>query len=292
MKRVFSRLIPLFSGILIVILPSLLVASSRLQVFVSVPPQKYFVEQIGKERVEVNVMVRPGASPHTYEPKPKQMVAIAGTKVYFTIGVAFERNWIKKIASSNPAMKIVPTHHGIKKIAITGHHDDHETDHSSGLDPHIWLSPPLVKLQAKSVLDALQEVDPANRSFYETNYRHFIQEISELDRGLQETFAGKRNLTFLVFHPSWGYFAQAYGLKQIAIELEGKNPKPAQLKEIIEHGREHRIRIIFLQPQFSARSARLVAKAIQAEVAVVDPLAENWLDNLRQVSQKFRQALR
>jgi len=288
----YSWLFPILCVVLFTCSPVALQASSRLQIFVSVPPQKYFVEQIGKDRVKVSVMVQPGSSPHAYEPKPRQMVAIARTKIYFSIGVGFEDAWMKKIASSNPAMEIVATHQNIKKIAITGHHNDHDADSPKGLDPHIWLSPPLVKQQAKSVLHALQKVDPEYQSFYETNYRRFIQEIAELDRDLKKIFAGKQHRQFMVFHPSWGYFAQAYGLQQIAIELEGKSPKPAQLKEIIKQGREHNIRIIFVQPQFSTRNAKLVAKAINGEVVFVDPLAESWLSNLRQVAEKFRQALR
>ncbi len=287
-----SQLCAGFCGILLICALTPLKASSRLQIFVSVPPQKYFVEQIGKERVNVDVMVEPGASPHTYEPKPKQMVAIARTKIYFSIGVAFEETWIKKIASTNPAMEIVPTQQGIKKIAITGHQDEHEADHSDGLDPHIWLSPPLVKLQAQTILKALLKADPANRSFYEINFQQFSHQIADLDHDLKAVFAGKQDRQFMVFHPSWGYFAQAYGLKQIAIELEGKSPKPAQLKEIIKLGRTQGIRMIFVQPQFSARNANLVAKAIGGEVVFVDPLAEDWMSNLRHIANKFHQALR
>jgi len=289
MNRLLFKLLLVLCGSLVA--TSSLLASSRLQTFVSIAPQKYFVEQIGKDRVKVRVMVQPGSSPHTYEPKPKQMVAITRTKLFFTIGVAFEDTWMRRIAATNPAMKIAETHHGVKKIAITGHHDDHETDLSHGLDPHIWLSPPLVKKQAKAILIALQDMDPANHSFYETNYHQFINRISALDRDLKNSFAGKKHRQFMVFHPSWGYFAQAYGLKQIAIELEGKRPKPAQLKAIIKYGREHQIRIIFAQPQFSARNALLVARALSGEVIFVDPLAENWLSNLNQVADKFRQAM-
>ncbi|MCP4757799.1 MAG: zinc ABC transporter solute-binding protein [Proteobacteria bacterium] len=283
---------------------SSLAASPKLKVFVSILPLKSFVEEIGKDLVEVGVMVRPGASPHTYEPKPKQMVAIVQTKLYFAIGVGFEEVWLDKIAASNPAMEIVNVDHGIEKRAMPTHHrgdkyreedesnEENEHGRHDGLDPHIWLSPPLVIKQAGTVRDALQKTDPTNRSLYEIHYRQFIKEVSELDRKLKDVFHGKRNLQFLVFHPSWGYFARAYGLKQIAIEIEGKNPKPAQLKELIQHARERDIRIVFVQPQFSARSAKLVARAIKGEVAFVDPLAENWMANLHQVAVKFERALK
>ncbi|MBU2649082.1 zinc ABC transporter substrate-binding protein [bacterium] len=297
MKNRLAGLLPVLWAMILAVLPSPLSASGRLSVFVSIPPQKYFVEQIGKDRVEVSVMVQPGTSPHTYEPRPKQMVAISRTRLYFTIGVEFETVWIKKLAASNPAMEIVATQQGIQRIPISGAHiedDRHEqqgSDPHDGLDPHIWLSPPLVQQQARTMLAALQKTDPANAAFYAANCDQFLQALSDLDQGLKDTFRGKQNRQFLVFHPTWGYFAHAYGLQQIAIEIEGKNPKPAQLQQIIQHAREHQIRIIFAQPQFSVRNAKLVAKAINGEVVLVDPLAENWMANLRLVADKFQQAM-
>ncbi|MCP4574760.1 MAG: zinc ABC transporter solute-binding protein, partial [Deltaproteobacteria bacterium] len=165
-------------------------------------------------------------------------------------------------------------------------------DHHNRLDPHIWLSPRLVKVQAKTVLEALQEADPASRSFYQNNYNRFIKLVSDLDGELTDLFRSKRQARFLVFHPSWGYFAKAYGLKQVAIEIEGKTPKPAQLKRIIEQMREYGIRIIFVQPQFSSKAAKLIARAINGEVVFIDPLSEDWMVNMRQVADKFKRTLK
>jgi zinc transport system substrate-binding protein len=176
------------------------------------------------------------------------------------------------------------------------HHGDaeHDEDHEerAGLDPHIWLSPPLVKIQARTILAALQETDPAHRSIYEANFKAFTSQIDQLDAGLKKTFAGKKGLQFMVFHPAWGYFAHAYGLKQVPIEIEGKDPKPAQLKKLIEHARENGIKVVFVQPQFSSKSAELVAREIGGQVAFVDPLAEDWMANLREVADKFQAALK
>jgi len=270
-------------------------ADKKLAVFVSIAPQKYFVNQIGQERVDVQVMVSPGASPATYEPKPRQMAALAKTSVYFAIGVPFEKNWLKKIAAANPNMQVVHTDHGIQKIPMSAHH--HQTEHHPGKDrhgepdPHIWLSPTLVMIQARAIRDALQEIDPAYRSVYETNYEAFASTLAALDAELRNMFADKQGFQFMVFHPSWGYFAHAYGLKQVAVEIEGKDPKPAQLKELIEHARENEIKIIFVQPQFSSKSAKLVAKEIDGRVIVADPLAQEWLRNLREVVREFKKAL-
>ena len=285
-------------------------ADNKLSVFVSIAPQKYFVQQIGKDLVQVQVMVQPGADPHTYEPRPRQMVAISKAKLYFSIGIGFEEANLKNIIATHPQIKVVHTDQGIPKIPMATPHPGKQEHHANeenhkkaeqheqgetapdGLDPHIWLSPPLVMTQARTILRALQRIDPAHRSAYEANYNAFISDLVNLDTELKNIFAGKHGLGFMVFHPSWGYFAHSYGLKQVPIELEGKNPKPARLKELIKNARESSIKVIFVQPQFSAKSAKLIAKEIGGEVAFVDPLAEDWSANLREVANKFKAALK
>ncbi len=318
MRFIFKHIFFIFS--VLIIISGISVAADKLPVFVSIVPQKYFVQQIGKDLVDAQVMVQPGASPATYEPKPQQMADLSKTKIYFAIGVPFENAWLSKIAAANPNMRVIHTDHGIEKLAMTAHHhhDDHEKgehhgeekhghekgehheeaehdkDHHehAGLDPHIWLSPPLVVIQARTILAALQEADPAHRSVYEANFKAFTAQIDRLDADLKKTFAGKTGLQFMVFHPAWGYFAHAYGLKQVPIEIEGKDPKPAQLKKLIQHARENGIKVVFVQPQFSTKSAKLVAREIGGQVAFADPLAEDWMANLREVADKFQSALK
>ena len=312
------RVVFAFAFIIIVTPPAL--ANNKLMVFVSIAPQKYFVQQIAKDLVDVKVMVLPGADPHRYEPKPQQMVAISKAKLYFAIGIEFEKANLSKIVSVNPKIKVVHTDRGIKKIPMAAYHhheeegehrekaevhkeDDHpyekgdaaheDSYHGHGrLDPHIWLSPPLVKILAQTIMNALQEADPSHRALYESNFQQFVSQINKLDAELKTILAGKQGLQFMVFHPSWGYFSNTYGLKQVPVQIEGKEPRPAQLKELIEHAKEKNIQVIFVQPQFSAKSAELVAKEINGEVAFVDPLAENWSANLREVANKFKAALK
>ena len=323
-----GKIMPLLRVKILIFLSILLIPTSgavakEITVFVSIVPQKYFVEQIGKDLVDARVMVQPGAGPHNYEPKPQQMAALSKAKIYFAIGVPFENAWLEKIAAANPNMRVVHTDHGIEKLAMAAHHhhDDHAEEHHegehhdadhdgekkehhgkdahdedhhehTGLDPHIWLSPPLVKIQAHTILDALQEADPKNKDVYEANFKAFAAQIDELDADLNRTLAGKEGLQFMVFHPAWGYFAHSYGLKQVPIEIEGKDPKPAQLKELMEHARENGIKVVFVQPQFSTKSAKLVAREIGGQVAFADPLAEDWMANLQQVAEKFQTALK
>ena len=293
MDRVITRFIHLLAAFgAVLLVGGNAQAETKLLVFVSIEPQKYFVQQIGQALVDVEVMIPAGADPHTYEPKPRQMVALSKARLYFAIGLQpFEDIWLKKIASYNPDMKVVHTDSGIQKIPMsTGLHKDGQ--HADELDPHIWLSPPLVMKQAQTILEALVEIDPASRTVYEANFQAFISELAALDADLKNIFAGKQGLQFMVLHPAWGYFAQTYGLKQVPVEIEGKDPKPAQLKELIEHAKQNQIKIIFVQPQFSPRSARLLAKEIGGQVVFADPLAANWSDNLRQVAKKIKLALK
>jgi len=261
-------------------------AAGNIPVFVSIVPQKYFIEKIGGKFVKVSIMVQAGASPATYEPNPRQMVALSRARIYFALDVPFERVWLKKIASTNPNMLIVHTEAGIEKRPM-------KADKPGGIkDPHIWLSPPLVKVQARNILSALLEVDPANASVYRDNYKKFIKEIDALDAELKGIFKEKKGIGFMVFHPAWGYFAQAYGLKMVPIESEGKTPRPADLKRLIEKARKQGIKMIFVQPEFSTKNARTIAKAIDGQVAFASPLHPDWAGNLKEVARKFKAALR
>jgi zinc transport system substrate-binding protein len=262
-------------------------AAGNIQVFVSIVPQKYFVEKIAGELVKISIMVKPGASPATYEPKPGQMVELSMSRIYYAIGVPFEKAWLKKIAAANPGLLVVHTENGIEKVPM-------KPDQTVGVkDPHVWLSPPLVMVQARNILNALLEVDPKNASIYESNYRKFIVELVDLDAELRGVFSGKgKDIRFMVFHPAWGYFARTYGLKMIPVEIEGKNPKPAALRRLIEQARDCGINVVFVQPEFSTKSAGTIAKAIGGQVVFAAPLAEDWANNLKQVAVKFKAALR
>lgn len=290
-------------------------AAGPMPVVVSIVPQSYFVRQIGGDLVDVQVMVQPGASPATYEPKPGQMAALANARLYFSVGVPFETIWLKKIAASNPDLVIVRTDEGIKKRLMTaghthendnhhmpatqasGHGSDAGMNHESesdpaGSDPHIWLSPPLVKQQCIKIRDALSLADPRNTDTYRKNFDDFSVRLDNLDTRLKASFAGYQGKQIMVFHPSWGYFADAYGFTQIPVEIEGKDPKPSQLKWLIEHAREKGITAIFVQPQFSVKSARLIAREIRGRAVVADPLAGDWLANLEGIAARFRETLK
>jgi len=272
------------------------VDSPPLPVVVSILPQKYFVEKIGGESVAVSVMVPPGSNPEYYEPKPRQMSELARAQVYFALGVPFEKVWMKKIQATSPAMVVVQTDAKIAKIRMEDRHS-HETGQAGQAphgeaDPHVWLAPGPVKIQAAAIRDGLVRLDPAGTARYAENYHRFVLELDELDAEIKGLLAEKSGSQFLVFHPAWGYFAQAYGLKQVAIEAEGKEPKPAELQAAIAQARQKGIRTIFVQPQHSTKTAATIAKALGGEVVSADPLAGDWPGNLREIARKFKASAR
>ena len=280
-------------------------ASGKPAVFVSIAPQKYFVERIGGPDMDISVMVPTGASPATYEPKPRQMVALSKAALYFAVGVPFERVWLPKISATHPHLQVIHTEAGIAKRDMATHEHaaalgrpasaqvDHPPDVDRIEDPHVWTAPSLVIVQARNILTALMAADPGQSAVYLKNYKRFVADLVDLDTELLAAFAAHpAQREFIVFHPSWGYFADAYGLRQVCIEIEGKAPKPAQLQRLIVYARERGIGVVFVQPQFSTQSAQVIAKAIGGRVITADPLAADWFGNLRRQTQKFKAAMR
>ncbi|MFP4428410.1 MAG: metal ABC transporter solute-binding protein, Zn/Mn family [Desulfovermiculus sp.] len=293
--------IVLISCILAIIFPvAANLYASPINAFVSIPPQKAFIQAIGQGLVEVEIMIQPGSNPATYEPKPSQLSRLAKTDIYFAVGVPFERAWLDRFQAVNPKMEIVHTDKEIPKRALPARHNlksgpdqtsTGQNGHTGIKDPHIWLSPPLVKIQARTMCRALEAIDPQNASQYRDNLSAFLQDIEALDRHLHDVLAPVQGQPFVVFHPAWGYFAHTYELQQIAVELEGKDPKPSQLARLISFARQKNIQAIFVQPQFSDKSARVIAREIGAEVISADPLAQDWAENLRRQARALRRAL-
>ncbi|MFA5501040.1 MAG: zinc ABC transporter substrate-binding protein [Sulfurovaceae bacterium] len=258
-------------------------------VAVSVLPQESITKAIGGDKIGVLLMVKPGASPHSYEPKPAQMIALSHAKLYLSIGVEFEHAWLAKFKAQNPRMKIVDSSRGIKRIDMVAHHHDedehdggdHHEDEEKGKDPHVWTSPSNIKIIAVNTLQALIKADPSNKAYYEANYRKLLQKIVATDNQIRSILKNTpKGSKFMVFHPAWGYFASSYGLVQVPIEVEGKEPKPSALGKLIKEAKEQNIKAIFTQPEFSDKSARLIASQLNISVVKASPLAANWSANL------------
>ena len=268
---------------------------AQLRVTVSIPPQEYFVSKIGGPLVDVTTMVPSGADPHTFEPKPRQLIGLRASRLYFGIGLPYEDIWLDRFTATNPQLHVVHTDEGIEKLSMDGHddHEDGHNHHDHGGDPHIWLSPRLVMKQAKVIRDALISHDSANADTYRSNCNVFMKELEALDAEFTKLFESPgRKLSFLVFHPTWGYFAREYGLEQIPVEIDGREPKPAELVSFITTAKKLGAVAVLVQPQFSRRSAQIIADAIDGELVVADPLDGDWERNLRKVARSIRQAAR
>lgn len=261
-----------------------------LKVFVSILPQAYFVKQIGGEYVEVAVLVGPGQSPHTYEPTPRQMTALAEARLYFSIGVPFERQLLGKISATFRNLEVVDTRRGVPLRAIEGEeHDGH--DHAGAEDPHIWLSPQRVKIQADNICRALVAYDSAHASFYQRNLDIFKRQLDDIDREIMLKLTPYKGSKFFAFHPSYGYFAADYGLVQVAVEIEGKEPGARQLAVVTDQARADGVKVIFVQPQFAVKTAETIARAVGAKVVALDPLAEDYINNLKFMADELARAL-
>jgi len=283
---------------------------ATLKVAVGVAPVDYFARKIGGSHVRTVVLVPAGADAHTYEPKPSQMRELSRCALYLSAGLEFETAWEPRLKAANPKLGFVRLAQGLALLPMPeGHGELHKDDkskdahghkakaghgHDEESDPHVWVSPANVRHMAAKIAEAFSRADPAQAKAYSANLAAFLKEIDALDAELRAVFAGvpADRRGFLVFHPAWGYLARDYGLTQTAIEFEGKEPSPRRLAAIVAQARATGVKVIFVQPQMSRRTAESIAQALGARVLVADPLAADWAGNLRAVASVFRSALR
>lgn len=264
--------------------------ATKLKIVVSVAPQKYLVEQIAGELATVNVMIDPGQTPATWEASPHKMIQLASTDILFCIGVPFEKVWLKKLKNSFPNLKIIDPRQDIELLSLNDHAHSSTTlpQEIVDIDPHIWLDPLRDIQMAKNITIALCQLDPTNQQRYKLGFKKLSAHLSKLNQQLTIMLAPYRGQQFMVFHPSWGYFAQRYHLQQLPIELSGKEPRGAKLAQIITTAREKNICTIFVQQQFSKKAAATIATQIGANIIVLDPLAENIPHTLFTTAQQLK----
>lgn len=262
-------------------------AAGKIKVSVSVLPQAYFVERIGGNRVETQVMIPVGASPATYEPTPQQLVMLLDSRLYIKVGVPsfpFEKKHFNSIIEKNKKMLVVNMSDGVTYRSFSFEENEK--------DPHVWVAPYTVKMAAKNIYNALSKIDPFNKGYYKKNLDLFLADIARLDNHINTILAGKTGGHFMVFHPAWGYFADQYGLKQLSIELGGKTPNASKIKKMIDTAKEKGIKIIFTQKGFDKKSAKTIAHEIHGRVVEIDPLEKNWLKNMQKIAETFSRALK
>jgi zinc transport system substrate-binding protein len=258
----------------------------RLPVVVGIPPLQYLVEQIGGQHVKVDVLVRPGQDPHTFQPSPQQVVALGRAAVFFKIDMPFEAVLLEKVQEGNQRLVVVDATHGIKKRPLD------ETSHDTAeLDPHVWLSPPLLKIMADNVAAGLCQADPAHKQQYRRNLTELVDRLDTLHKQVGRRLAPYRGRSFYIFHPGFAYFADAYGLKEQAVQVGGQQPTPKQLLALIEKARAQRVKTVFVQPEFDPKSVQVVADALGGRVVTINGLGENVIADIEDIAMKMEKAM-
>ncbi len=268
----------------------------RLSVFAGIGPVAYLAEQIGGQYVTVGTLVRPGQDPHTFEPTPQQGLALSRAVVFFKVGMPFEDSVAAKVADGNPRLLVVDTTEGVRKRAIDepSHHAGDNTDRAGPEaiegepDPHVWLSPPLLKTLAANVAAGLCRADAAHTDAYRRNLAELLRRIDALHERLGRMLAPYRGRSFIVFHPGFGYFADAYGLREEAIEVGGHEPAAKQLRALIQRAKAQGIKTVFVQPEFDRHTAENFAQQIGGKVVLMNGLGSDVLADLEDIGPKIK----
>ena len=266
---------------LLLFVPSALLADG-ISIFVSVPPLQFLAERVGGDLVKVESMVGPGHNPVSYDPGPAQIGRLAKAALFVRTGVPWEEVWMKRLVRLNPEMRVLDARLGLPIESFASHrHGGHGHDS----DPHVWTSLPNAVVIAKNITRGLLELDPGNSSYYLDNFERLKQELDQRHHQIAASLEDYRGKSFMVFHPAWGYFAQTYGVNQVAVEEEGKEPGPRKMAQLIEEARDHRISAIFVQPQFNTALVAVIAEETGATVIEVDPLVREFPDSIAKVAE-------
>lgn len=269
---------------------------------VSILPQKYFVQALLGPEYPVNVMVAPGASPASYEPTPRQIAELSNSDLYLKIGhLGFEEAWMERIQRAHPDLQLVDLSNGIQLLGAEEEHSGHEEEaekaeeetegehhHHGGIDPHIWMSPKQVMRMLNTLSHALVDYDEDRRDLIVQRTDSIQNLLNILDQEFHAILDPLKNKKFIIFHPALTYLANDYGLEQIAMEFEGKEPSPAYFKSIVDRAKKEGIRILFIQKEFDVENAKQMAREIDANLIQIDPLAENWLAQMRDILKKLQ----
>jgi zinc transport system substrate-binding protein len=269
--------------------------AKKVLIYTTIQPVSFIASKISGKFADVKALIPPGKSPHSFSPSPADIGKMQKADIYFTTGMPFEHNVLEKVLKG-AKIRFVDVSQGITRLPVQSSCCDHEHQHndqqkhtdSELLDQHIWLSPPNDIIIAKNILKSLCKKFPQQKSYFELNCKNLVTSLENLDKRLAAKLAPFKGETFFVYHPAFGYFAKHYGLKQEAVELEGKSPSPRHLQEIIKKAQAKNVRILFVQPQFSRKCAKVIAKAINGRVVKLDPLEYNILNNFNKIASALR----
>lgn len=254
---------------------------SKPTISVSIAPQAFFIEKIANNTLNINVLMPQNVDEHLFELKPTTMRELEKSDIYFTIGLEFEKIFNEKFRQNFPKLHFVNSQENISLMAMK--EPDSQKDENSqknSLDIHTWLDPVLVQTMAVTMFKALSEQYPQHKELYEKNLNAFLAELDSLNLQISSKFDTIKNRKFIVYHPSWGYFARRYDLEQIPVEIEGKEPKPKELKKLIQEAKKENIKVIFVQPGFPENAAKALSKELKARIVVINHLARAWESEL------------
>ncbi|MBR5297896.1 MAG: zinc ABC transporter substrate-binding protein [Parabacteroides sp.] len=254
-------------------------------VTVTIEPQRFFAEKIAGDKFQIHCIVPSGQSPETYDPTPKQMVEVGNSVAYFQIGsLGFEQVWMQKIRENNPDLKIYDLSKGMSFIQEVVHHHHHHS-HAHGVDPHIWSSIAGAKIIAQNMLEAFIQLDGEHADYYKSNYTALLKEINQTDTVIRQLLAPLKERTFIIYHPTLTYFAKEFDLTQLCIEMDGKEPSPAILAQLIATAKEREVKVVFIQQEFDKKNAELIAKETDCRLEVINPLSYHWNEELIHIAK-------
>ena len=270
-------------------------ATDRLQVFAGIPPVAYLVERIGGPRVEVHVLLQPGQNPHVFQISPRQVVAMDKASLFFKISMPFENTLVEKLEARQGRIRVIDASRAIAKRIMedecgeTGGDHEHEVGEP---DPHVWLCPANLKIMAATIADALVEAAPADAARFRANRAVLDAELDALDGRLRRALRPFQGQTFYVFHPAFGYFADAYGLQEKAVQLGGQMPTGKYLYALIKQAKAEGVKTVFVQPEFDPQSMQGVADALGAQIVQINGLGENVTADIEDIAAKIEKAMR
>ncbi|MBS0603448.1 MAG: zinc ABC transporter substrate-binding protein [Verrucomicrobia bacterium] len=266
--------------------------SGKPTVLVSIPPYIYFVDKIAHGAVEIETLIPPGANPHIYEATPREVQRHQSAALWVYLGESFDKRALKFFRDSQAPIRIIDVAHGIKLLsyceeeeAVTQHHHCHHHSHDEGQDLHIWLSPSLAKQQANRIAEGLIALLPEKKEEFTANLQAFLSELDQLNEQITTLLAPMKGSAILVSHPAFAYFCRDYHLVQLSIEIEGKDPLPQHVTEILAQAKNYKVQSVLTEPQYSNKGAELIAESLHLPTHMVDPYAENYSENLLKIAQ-------
>ena len=250
-------------------------------ILVTIPPEKYFVEQIAGNLVNVSSIIPAGIDPHTYEPKPSDLMKLKKADLFIAVGtLEFERKWLPKFKKMFPGLRFISLFEGISLTNLK----NKDLMAPEGFDPHIWLSPPLVVLESRVIYDNLCKLLKEQKTL-EQKYKAWINRLITLDNILMHKLSNYKGNIFLSYHPAWRYFAKSYGLVQLSIEIDGKKPGPRRLAAIASKIKLNQISTIFVHTSSPPLVAKKLATTMKLEIEIINPLDYNWEENMKKVAE-------